>query len=119
MVLCVGLNIADTSCWPGPSSILNVPFGNGRSTAILLTEAKCRGAPFQATLSHARFSNGAATQIKVIQLTGGEAIMQTSDLKYPPADTGGAPATYWVVKERLAANNAPSRAVLRKLRKKR
>jgi hypothetical protein len=41
MVLCVGLNIADTSCWPGPSSILNVPFGNGRSTAILLTEAKC------------------------------------------------------------------------------
>jgi hypothetical protein len=91
-----------------------------------------RGPFNQATLSHARFPNGAATQIKVIQLTGGEAIMQTSDqtqwrmaevsatgLKYPPADTGGAPATYWVVKERLAANNAPSRAVLRKLRKKR
>jgi len=37
MVLCVGLNIADTSCLPGPSSTLNVPFGNGRSTAILLT----------------------------------------------------------------------------------
>src|SRR5947209_2118872 len=37
MVLCVGLNITDTSCLPGPSSTLNVPFGNGRSTAILLT----------------------------------------------------------------------------------
>jgi hypothetical protein len=72
----------------------------------------------QATLSPPRFPNGAAIQIKVIQVTGSEAIMQTSDqtqwrmaevgatgLKFPPADTGGAPATYW--KERLAPNNAP------------
>ena len=45
MVLCVGLNIVDTSCLPGPSSTLNVPFGNGRSTAILLTvdERRLRG----------------------------------------------------------------------------
>src|SRR4029450_13763528 len=45
MVLCVGLNIADTSCLPGPSSTLNVPLGNGRSTAILLTvdERRLRG----------------------------------------------------------------------------
>jgi hypothetical protein len=60
-----------------------------------------------------RFAHGAATQIKVLEVTGSDAIIQTSNraqwrmvevgakgLKFPLPDIGGAPATYWVVKER-------------------
>jgi hypothetical protein len=60
-----------------------------------------------------RFAHGAATQIKVLEVTGSDAIIQTSnraqwrmvevgvkELKFPLPDIGGAPATFWVVKER-------------------
>jgi hypothetical protein len=60
-----------------------------------------------------RFAHGAATQIKVLEVTGSDAIIQTSnraqwrmvevglkELKFPLPDIGGAPATFWAVKER-------------------
>jgi hypothetical protein len=60
-----------------------------------------------------RFAHGAAAQIKVLEVTGSDAIIQTSnraqwrlvevgakELKFPLPDIGEAPATYWVVKER-------------------
>ena len=61
-----------------------------------------------------RFPNGAATKIEVIEATAKEGIIQTSDgakwrmvrvapkeLPFPPAGTGGAPTTYWMVKEQF------------------
>jgi hypothetical protein len=61
-----------------------------------------------------RFPNGAAAKIDVIEVTATEAIIQTSnqakwrmvqaarkELPFPPADTGGAPTTYWVVKDQI------------------
>jgi hypothetical protein len=61
-----------------------------------------------------RFPNGAVTNIDAIEATGNERIIQTSDgakwqmvppapkeLPFPPADTAGAPTTYWIVKERV------------------
>ena len=60
-----------------------------------------------------RFAHGAEAQIKVLEVTGSDAIIQTSnraqwrmvevglkELKFPLPDIGGAPATFWVVKER-------------------
>jgi hypothetical protein len=37
-VLCVGLNITDTSCSPGPSSTLKVPLGNSSHHAFSMSE---------------------------------------------------------------------------------
>jgi hypothetical protein len=61
-----------------------------------------------------RFPNGAEVKINVVEATASEVILQTSDnakwrmvratrkgLPFPPADTAGAPAAYWIVKERV------------------
>jgi hypothetical protein len=67
-----------------------------------------------------RFPNGATTKVDVIDATATEAIVQTldqtkwrmvrtaaKDLGYPPADTAGAPATYWVINEHIGATALP------------
>ena len=61
------------------------------------------------------FPDGAAAVVWVRDVTGSEAVIQTSDqikwrmilvdvkeLKYPPPPTEDAPCTYWTVKERIA-----------------
>ena len=73
-----------------------------------------KAAPFPSGVSlTTRFAHGATVQIKVLEVTGSDAIIQTSNraqwrlvevgakgLKFPLPDIGEAPATYWVVKER-------------------
>jgi hypothetical protein len=76
-----------------------------------------RSPPSGATLI-TRFAHGAETKIKVLKLTGSDAIIRTSNraqwrmvevgakgLKFPLPNVGGAPATYWVVKERYTPTN--------------
>ena len=61
-----------------------------------------------------RFTSGTTVPIQVIEATATEAIVQTShqaewrmvqiapkELPFPPADTGGALSTYWIVRERV------------------
>jgi hypothetical protein len=91
----------------GPGAMLSIfmePWGAGLPMHLLPSGANIV----------LRFPNGAETKIEVIEATASEVILQTFDgakwwvvrttrkgLPFPPADTTGAPATYWIVKERV------------------
>jgi hypothetical protein len=86
-------------------SIFETPWGAGVPVNSL---------PSGVTLT-IQFTTG-AVNVQVIEVSGSEAVIETSDqtkwrieevgendFRYSPAHTVGAPATYWVVRERLAA----------------
>jgi hypothetical protein len=85
-------------------AVFEQPWGNGIPIRSLPS-----GVPLKV-----RFPNGAVVTVEVIQATGGEAIIQTSnqtkwaiaqlapkELAVPPPGTGGTPTTYWIVKEQI------------------
>jgi hypothetical protein len=91
----------------GPGTVLSIfmePWAAGLPMHLLPSGAKLV----------LRFPNGAETKIEAIEATASEVIIQTSDsakwrlvraarkeLPFPPADTTGAPAAYWIVEERV------------------